>query len=166
MTDINPLWLVFGLGAVTAIVTVARWTSNVDAARKGWSEVAGQIRTDIEQIRSRIDALFTAFGRQTLGAESPLRLTEFGQELSKNLKTTAWAARTADSVQEEVAGMEAWEIQDYCFTYSKERLSEDRERDVKRVAYEAGVEDLQVRNVLAVELRDQLLALVGLEAPE
>lgn len=166
MTEFNPLWIVVVLGVGGALVTIARWTANVDAARKGWERVAKTIDDKLDTIQSRIDDLFTVFGRQAVRAESPVRLTEFGQELSKKLNATAWAVRTADSVQGEVEDKEAWEIHDFCFAYSKERLSKDRERDVKRVAYEAGVDDVQARNVLAVELRDQLLNLLRLDAPE
>lgn len=173
MTDFNPLWItaaVAVLGAAAGVFglawKIARWTNKVDEAKDGWKSAVRDFKKELRRVRKRVDALFEAFGRQTIGAESPVRLTEFGQELSKKLKATAWAVRTADSVRGEVEGKEAWEIQDFCFTYSKEKLSDERERDVKRVAYEAGIEDVKVRNVLAVELRDQLLNLLGLDAPE
>ncbi len=80
----------------------------------------------------------------------------------------AWAIRTAPDLEERIDGLEAFEIQRFCFDHTaKPGTFDDRmTRAIQKSAYERGVREEQVVRVLAIELRDKLLELAGLEAPE
>lgn len=64
--------------------------------------------------------------------------------------------------------MEAYEIQEFSFAYVENRLtpSEREMKAMQRTAYEQGVRMKQIRRVLAIELRDKLLARMDWQAPD
>lgn len=100
-------------------------------------------------------------------SESPIRLTDLGQAISTELNASDWADRTAAVVSVEVEGNEPYEIQDFCFRYvATHEYPNDEQREIRRAAYQHGLPVEQVLRVLAIELRDKLLTIADLEAPE
>lgn len=137
------------------------WKGKVDSERRSFKEFMQEVRNDIKTILSRLPA------PEATGA-SPLRLTAFGKELSDGISGVQWAARIADAVADQVVGMEAYEIQEFSFAYVKNDLnpSEAEQRAIRRTAYEQSARIEQIHRVLAIELRDKLLARASLKAPD
>lgn len=137
----------------------AKWRGAVDADRTSFKEFMKEVRDDIKKILGRLP-LAVAEG------QSPFRLNDLGKSVSEDIGARAWADRIVPTVADRLKGREAFEIQDFCFAYVSEmEYTEQEKRAIKKSAYENAIEEGQVRRVLAIELRDKLLAAAGLEAP-
>ena len=138
----------------TVLFVTGRWVGGVNEHRNSVKDILAEIREDIKNILKRLPP-------STVASESPLRLTDFGQDISEQLDAGTWAQRTAAELRNEVEGKQDFEVQEFCFTYVGEQFKPDDEqgRKVGRIAYENGIDREQVLNVLAIELRDALLAM-------
>ena len=97
-----------------------RFKETSDADRLRIREIVSEIREDIKKIFRRLP-------RQPIESQSPLRLTDYGRALSEGIAGAKWASRIADTIGDQVEGMEAFEIQEFSFAYVEEKLkpSED-----------------------------------------
>ena len=121
----------------------------------------------MKEIRAKLDQIFLRLPPATVAGESPLRLTELGSAISKELDATGWADQRATTVKEEVEGDDPYGIQKFCFEYADtDVFPRDLRRAIRKSAFQHGLDENQVRRVFAIELRDKLLELAGLEAPE
>ena len=160
---INPLTIVITvIAVVTIIVKLAMWAEKVnqtrtdfDSQKKTLGEFMAEIRDDIKNILTRLPPVAVAGG-------SPLQLTDLGRSISDGLKAAEWAVRTAPTMRHRIEGKEPYEIQDICFAYIADEFKPtgEQEAQIKACAYENGIETKQVLDVLAVELRDRLLAMI------
>ena len=128
--------------------------------RKRFWKILDEIREDIKKIFRRLPPI------EIVGV-SPLRLTDLGQAISEDVKGYVWADKTAPSLKDTVNGLEAFEIQELCFEYTSKPNSFDEamKKLIQKCAYERGLRKEQVFRVLAIELRDKLLGIVGLRVP-
>lgn len=160
----SPLVLIPVLAVIGLVFAIGKWVGGVNEhkrgieqgfadQRKALSDFMSEIRNDIKNILSRLPPATVAGG-------SPLRLTELGQAVSDALDVSAWAERTAPTLSARTQGKQPHEIQDLCFAYIVEEFQPDEDMDTKinASAYENGIEREQVLRVLAIELRDKLLA--------
>ena len=161
MNDFNPLWITVGVGVVGAFVTVGIWIGHVNSDRKSFKEFMVEVRKDIKKILGHL-------GPEVDSRTSPLRLNELGNKVSAEIEAAAWAFRVAPALKGRIDGMEAYDIQEFCFAYAdnEAELSHEQQSLIKRAAYQNGLADSTVRRVMAFELRDQLLDLAGLEHPD
>ena len=152
--------VVMGLiGAGWYMLYHAKWRGAVDADRSTFKRFMDEVRDDIKKILGRLPRAVTE-------GHSPLRLNDLGKAVSKEIDARAWADRIIPTVSKKLENHEAFEIQDFCFVYvTKMDYSEEEERAIKKSAYENAISVDQVKRVLAIELRDKLLAIEGLEAP-
>ena len=107
--------------------------------------------------------LFGRLPKSTVAENSPLRLTQLGDEVAEDLKAAAWARAVAQDLQAEVTGSRPDQIHEFCFSYVHDKYQPDTdlERAISIAAYEKGIDKIEVLNVLAVVLRDQLLEQVA-----
>ena len=169
----NP---VVWIGAITALVIIGRvvfqigqWKGNVDTNRRDFKSFMDEIRTELSRIHSRIDDIFGKLGGPaTLNTASPITLTDLGRSISETLGASAWAANRAETLIERVIEAPAYDIQVFTFEYVEGEFTPDAamEATIKQCAYENGLRRKQVLDVLAIELRDQLLRLRQLDPPE
>ena len=134
--------------------------ADIGAIRAGNREIRATLKgmsADIARLNSSITKILLHFPNRFVDNESPLRLTDLGKEVALELNLTAWAASAAVTLESDAEGKEPYEIQDLCYAYVKERLSEEMERAVRRCAYRCGVKWKRLLDVLAVVLRDELL---------
>lgn len=154
-----PTWIIAALGlSVTVAVLawkVARWTQRVDSATDGWKTVVDEIRSDIKKIFLHLQA---PAAREPLASDSPMRLTEFGEEIAKGLNAKAWAKGIAPRLLGKVQDLEDYEVDEFCHNYVKNDLADDMKARVASNAYSFGIERNAVRGVLRVVLRDELLS--------
>lgn len=143
----NPLiYIVGGIAGIGAIWKLGEWKGRTDDSVSAIKDTIREIREDIKKI---------------LG--SPLRLTEFGEEISRRLDARSWATETAANLLPEVRGKQAFQVDEFCETYVQTRLSEEWKTEVARCAYELGRDRESILSVLRVVLREELLSLFPAE---
>jgi len=148
-----PLWITIGLAAAGAVWGVAVWVTKVNEARKGWRDVATEIRKDIKQIFLRLPP------PQTTGSGSPVQLTEFGEKVAAKLEALAWATERAPNLWHKVESLKPFEVDEYCESHVQNNLDTAMKERVAQSAYEFGINREQVLNVLRVVLREALFNL-------
>jgi len=158
-----------GVGGV--IVAVLALPVNTRKSNQEDGEWKGRVNTLLEQIRNDLDELrhimFDRLGIPLIVSKSPLRLTKLGRTVSVEVGASAWVARVTPVLKDQIEGKDAYEIQDLCFGYveNTNQYLDDERRAIQSTAYHRGLEAKEIRRVLAIELRDQLLKEAGLEAP-
>ena len=147
------------LGAGWYMLYHAKWRGAVDADRSTFKKFMDEVRDDIKKILGRLPPA-------VVEGHSPLRLNDLGKIVSEEIDARAWADRIVPTVSNKLENHEAFEIQDFCFVYvTQMEYSEQENRAIRKSAYENAISVEQVQRVLAIELRDKLLAIEGLEAP-
>ena len=146
-------------GLIGVGVWIGAVNTNMKNFKDGLAELAKEIRDDIKKILGRLPATIAE-------GQSPLRLNDLGKAVSKEIAARTWADRLIPTVAKRLEGNEAFEIQDFCFLYVTDlEYSEEEARAIKKSAYDNAISVEQVRRVLAIELRDKLLAIADLDAP-
>lgn len=139
----------------------ATWVGSVNSDRKHFREVADKVDANFEEILQRLPPV-------PLSGKSPLRLTDLGETLSEKLKAKAWARDAAPGMVDALKGKTAYEIQEHCFSYTGSHKFESdptMARAILDCAFEHGLKDSQVRDVLGVELRDMVFGCMGMKLP-
>ena len=140
----------------------ATWVGSVNSDRKHFREVADRVDANFAELLLRIPPV-------PVSGESPLRLTDLGKTLSNKLNAKAWARQTAPAMVGRLKGKTAYEIQEHCFDHARSHQFEENPtlaRAILDCAFEHGLRDSQVREVLGVELRDMVFGCMDLKLPE
>ena len=151
-TDFNPLWITVVIGVAAVLVLAGRWIGHVNADRSSFKEFIAEVRSDIKAILVKLSPAVVSSG-------SPLRLTELGRKISAGVNAKEIAQGLVAVVLPKVEGESAYDIQAYCFAFLDDcDLLGPKIDEIKQCAFENGLEQSLVRRVIAVELRDLLLA--------
>ena len=156
------------ISIIATVFVGGKWVGGVNSNLKSLNTNVGEVKTTLsdfmKEVRGKMDQIFERLpSTPAIIERSPLRLTRLGRNISEELEADAWAARLAAELKGQVEGMDAYEIQDHCFKYvEKHTYSDEEGKRVRRVAYENGKPVDEIRRVLAIELRDRLLALASL----
>ena len=147
------------IAVVTALIGIGIWIGkvifNLSALNTSLSDFMKEIRTDIKKIFERLPS-------PTLSENSPLGLNALGQSISGKLRGRTWAEQVAKQLADTVQGKSPYEIQSQCFDFVEEaELGQSMRKAVLDCAYENGISEDQVLDVLAIELRDIVLSLTG-----
>lgn len=151
----NPwVWVGLLVALVGAVFALGQWKGRVDADQASFKELMKEVRDDIKEILRRLPS-------HTLAGDSPLQLTECGKAISERLGAAALAQEIAPRLQPQLKEKPPYEIQEKCFDYVRHEYEPPEEVDslIKTCAYDHGIDRGQVLDVLAVELRDKLLAI-------
>lgn len=140
------------LGGLTALLAAAVWVGRMTEFKSATTHVLEEIREDVKKIFDRLPPAAVASG-------SPLRLTDLGEKVSKELNAREWASEVIEKEGLTGAGKLPYEVQELCQDYLQGRFHPEPEQEslLKQVAYENGIDQEQVLNVLMVVLRDLLL---------
>ena len=162
----NPLvWIGFpSLLAVTVglIFGLGQWKGKVDADRDTFKRTLDafmvEIRADIKRIFERLPA------PQPVASASPLRLTDLGRSISDELNVPMWATATAPNLPPRARGLTACKVQEMCFEYVRNEWKPHADMDARidDCAYSRGMARKNVLDVFAIELRNRLLAHLGI----
>ena len=137
-------------GFIYLLWRVARWTGSVDNKLSSLTENVREIRADIKR-------LFSALPPLPVAGSSPLRLTEFGEEIAASMNAKEWASGLKPELLPEVEGKEPFEVDEFCRDYVQKRLPDEWRRKIAECAYEFGIDKDGVEKVLTVVLREELL---------
>ena len=164
---------------LATLVTYRMWRSSSRTQSEEEGKWKGRVDTLLERIGMDLERIGTelaelrriVFDRLDIPlviSQSPLRLTELGKTVSEEIASQAWVEKVADSLNEKVRGKDAYEIRAFCFKYveSIDQYSKEEQQVIRNTAYERGIKAKDLRQVLAIELRDKLLKNAGLEVPE
>lgn len=148
----NPLIHVAGgIAIIGATWKLGESKGRTDDSVAAIKAAIGEIREDIKKILGRLP-------NPSVEGGSPLRLTEFGEEISQRLDARSWAAETASDLLPETLGMQAFQVDEFCETYVRESLDEEWSTKVGQCAYELGTPRDTILAALRVVLRDELLS--------
>ncbi len=145
----------FVLLLASILVGVGIWLGSMQTNINTLKDSVTDINKDIKDILDRLSKITS----ETLKNASPPRLNELGKEVSKELKASKWAKETVPDIFSQIEGKPDYEIQKFSFDYVRKNLKEDLQIKVEICAYERGLVKSDVLDVLAVELRDELLRL-------
>ena len=169
-------WIASIAVSIVALATVigiiwkfASWKMGVDkdigSLGKGTDEDRSTIKSFMKEIRNDIKDIFKRLPPPpAVTGQSPIRLTDHGEELAADLQAKAWAKELAPSIVDEVRGKRPFEIDEFCNTYVTTRLPGEWVVKVAECAYRFGTARENVLPVLGVVLRDELFSLLGIEA--
>lgn len=152
-------WWVYTIAPVTiATITTAfilgSWKGSIDNRVTHVENLA-------EKIEGKIDEIFKRLPLQPVAGSSPLTLTEFGEQISKDLRAQNWAKKHAQNLLNKVTGIPEYEVYEHCVEYVKTKFKPTEEENavLRKVAYDHGIVVEKVLDVLIIELRDELLKL-------
>ena len=91
----------------------------------------------------------------------PLQVTDYGKGIAARLDAEVWAREKAGELQNAVEGKEPFEIDQAARKVAEGDLGEVFERRIAEVAYETGSDRKRISPILAVMLRNELLARSG-----
>ena len=172
-TDI-AIWISAVAGsliAVTAVFSLARLIYRARLEEAEWKgrtdESVTSLKTTLRNIEDYLHKLFERGLREVLTDRSPVQLNDLGEAVSEHLGAKDWAQQEAARLQPRFEGQEPFEIYEGVRQYVEDddRFSSEFQRKMRRTAYEKSVEIIQIRAVLAVELRDALLKGLAEQSP-
>lgn len=136
---------------------VARWTHQTDQGLKDLPKAVKRIQKDLATVKNRVEKLFDRIPPQPVAGSSPMELTEFGEKIAEALEAKGWAEGLRDDIFDEVDGMEPYEVDEFCASYVRERLTPEWQKKVAACAYEFGIDRSGIESVMRVVLRRELL---------
>ena len=152
--------VVAAVGLVATLVVIAfkvgKWTGGVNTSLTAFKEAVVEIRGDIKKILQWIPS-------KTVDSDSPLKLTTVGGKVSKSIDAPSIVKGLATDLRVKADGKLPYDIQELCFDFIRDEYkpSDEIEKNIKQCAYENGIDVAEVMDVLAIELRDEVLRLIG-----
>ncbi len=160
LSSFNPLWIMVGLAVAGALIAIGKWIGAVNSDRGSFKKFTVAVRDDLKDIQNDIKKMLHWQSSKTIDSQSPLRLTEIGQKVSDLLDIPAITEMLVSTLRPQVEGKQPYDIQERCFAYVRDEYEPSPELDarIKQCAYDNGLDRDEVLDVLAVVLRDKLLA--------
>lgn len=135
----------------------------------GWKT---SIEADLAKVSEQVDLVYkiivNRFGRDVQQTSSPVTLTDYGRRISKRITAEKIVNKYAEELNKKTEGMNAYQIQEECFSFCEEDLLERlRETDKKsfdeisEVAFDDGIKLEKITRVIGIELRDRVLSMCG-----
>ena len=165
-------WIVAVLAIGGVALKFIRWTAIVDADRNQFREFMREIRDEMREMRGEmremrgeIKNIFNRLpGEPVEKVTSPISLTDYGKELSQSINASEIADLQITKVTAAVENFNAYQIQEYCFSFSKDDLLNELKANhadlydkIHEVAFEQGMDVEKLTRVIALELRDKIL---------
>ena len=151
------------LAGVALAVRLCVWYGAVNSDRDAFNKFMEEVRADIKKIGDRIDKIFDRLPVRAVAGSSPLKLTDLGKRISETVDASGLAEKLASRLSGEVEGKSPYGIQEFCGDYVKKEKANlfdvDQANVLEMCAYEEGIKVDQVYDVIAIELRDKLIAL-------
>ena len=145
---------------LAVLVTYLMWRSGTQAQAKKEGIWEGEVKSflktfdkrlsDLEkQVAHLVRFLAGVFGREVIRAESPLRLTDFGESISEEIAAREWVNKVSESLIDKIEGKDAYEIQVFCFEYAGDidNYSDDEQREIRDSAHKRGIKASDIRRV-------------------
>ena len=149
------------LAIVAGIVRAIYWVASVNKDLSTFGQKMSEISDLLTEIRQDIKKIFAKIGEPMVAGKSPVSLTKLGKEVAQAMGAEGWAKEIAPSLKERVEGKEPYQIEQIAREYVGSELSEEWTAKVAQEAFQRGSRKDDVKSVLWVLLRDELLRLTG-----
>ena len=150
----TPWWVVAGLSFTVLVLFFkgSKWFGATNTRLDKLDECIKVIGEDIKKILLRLPQM-------TFVGQSPVRLTEFGEKISAEIKAKEWVFKHALNLKTEIYGSREFEVFEKSLAYVVEQMDKDNEfsQAIRETAYQHGVDLEQIWKIYAIELRDYLL---------
>lgn len=146
---------------IVRIESRGRWKGEMDAHKAEMTEHKATVAKFMDDIRNRLIEVFDRLPPVAVAGGSPLRLTKLGETITEELDASEWITKVAAELRGDVEGRRPYDVQEFCGEYIHEVFRPDVEQDekIKACAYNHGLTDSQVLDVLVILLRDELLSM-------
>ena len=140
------------LGSVAAFF---RWQGKVDEKLTGLDE----LKKVVSEIQKTVSEILGRLPPQTFTSQSPLKLTDFGKKISKELNVENWLNEHLINIKQKLKDKEEFEIFEECLIYviDLEKTDNSFKRIIASTAYNYGIDHDQIRKIYQIELRDRIL---------
>lgn len=138
------------IAAGAALVRFGVWKGSVDSDGENFRIFMREVKENCQRIADRLP-------REAPTSASPKRLTALGERVADALGAHIWSANEAEGLQAKVSGKPPYRVDKVCREYVKNELSPNMREEVLRCAFEQGLEESSVYDVLRVVLRLTLL---------
>ncbi|MXW97373.1 MAG: hypothetical protein F4Z89_01990 [Acidimicrobiaceae bacterium] len=108
---------------ILALIGMGIWAGRVTTKQASFSEFMKEMKGEIKEINANVARILTRLDRldrDVIASESPLRLTDLGEQVADALEADDWAEKIAEDVFDEVEGKRKYEIQIFSFEYAKD----------------------------------------------
>ena len=157
---------IFGIAlGVFLLWKVPVWKTSIEHRLTAVEKAVEDFSGKMNEVHS---AIINKYGRAVDQVGSPVVLTEYGKDLYQKIDAEKIVNKYADRLLQETKNMNAYEVQEHCFGFCKEKLlGELKHQDevsfekISAVAYEEGIELEKITRVIGISLRDQVLSMQG-----
>ena len=164
----HPGWFTLILSVGVLIFFAGRWVGGMNDFKSTLGSAVVDIKNSITTIQNDIKTILGALPPPTVSRTSPLSLTDFGKQISKEVKAGIWAEDMAGRLVGRVQDKKPFEIQEFCFKFVKGaefKPTEETSNAIRESAYNHGTKIDDIKDVFVVELRDSILKLLNLDPP-
>ena len=114
----------------------------------------------LKEVRDDVKELLGVMIQRTVQRGSPLTLTPLGEKVAEEIEVDRWVEHLVPKTQHEVEGMEPYEVQEFCRKFVRDYVvGGTLRRRLLGAAFDNGLREDEVRDVIAIRLRDHFLAL-------
>ena len=156
------------LVAVWLAWKVASWKATVDGRLTGIEKAVETLTQRMDTLTHKVDDIYRWIMNDSFRSiekvDSPIALSEYGKELFYLIDAEKIVNQYAEKMYNETQEMNAYKVQEYCFTYCKEKLMDELEENDKEqsekmalVAFDQGINMERITRVVGIALRDRVL---------
>ena len=154
--------LVTAILAIIGVVwSIAYWVSKVNSDRSSFKEFMNKVSGQLEKISADILSLKVQLKGKTIESKSPYNLSKLGVEVSDEISGKKIAEKLSVKFIDKAKKLDTkYEIQDLCFRFAHGEYEPENQdlRIMQECAYNKGITIKEVKDVIAIELRDILIA--------
>ena len=146
------------IAVVGTVFYIGRWTGTVNTDRSTFREFMDEVKSDIKEVKADIKGIFARLPSALDEGKSPRSLTELGKKAAVVLGAEKWADDVVAKTWQSYRGLEEFEIYEKAREYVDRSLTLEMQRLVAKTAYEFALDKDSMERVLAIVLRDTILA--------
>ncbi|MDE2826981.1 MAG: hypothetical protein OXL40_06685 [Bacteroidota bacterium] len=162
------------VAAITAVIVVfrnkhkddlqlAEWKGSVQKDLSAINKFMARVDEKFENINQTFFKVFARLSGNVASDNSPRQLNDLGKEIAKLINADTWSKQLSYVVYPKLTSKESYDIQEFSLMYVwNDNNYTDQERQLlRRVAFEKGISENEVQEVLGLELRDKLLEMIN-----
>ena len=170
---LNQSWFwVVVVAGIWFLWKVPTWKAGIEHRLTNVEKSVDKLENSVDKLSGKVNEIYgiiiNKFGRDVDQADSPVILSDYGKDLYNRIDAEKIVDRYAERLLQETKGMNAYQIQEHCFLFSKDNLLEDLEKNDKEsfetvsdVAYMEGIDLEKIMRVVGIPLRDRVLSMQG-----
>ncbi len=152
--------LSFLLKHILKILRIGVWIGKVDTKISEFDKFMKRVDDSLKPIDGKFTKIFdTLIKKQAIASDSPLQLTNFGNEISDTVGVEELARELAPELFDELASKDEYTIQERCSEYVRNEWqpSSEIETVIRKTAFQEGIDRKVVLDVIAIVLRDRII---------